>query len=83
MAEVKFAEVVYLTDKVRKIVPIAFIRYHKKDICAINPKDEKDFESDHTYHVRWYHCGVNGSKCEKSHTHDYNTYKAKIFHFGG
>lgn len=79
----QLAEVVYLDDRLIKIIPVAYIRYNRNDDNPIKPINDNDFESEHVYFARWYHCGKNGSKCDEQHVHDYNTFKAKIFHLGG
>lgn len=84
MGEIKFAQIVYSRDKVEKIIPVSSIRYQKKDKESIKPINDTDFEVDHEYYARWYHCSKSkGLKCHEKHIHDYNSYKAKIFHMGG
>lgn len=83
MVAIKLAEVVFLQDKVKKIIPTNYLLYNRNDKQAINPENDQDFEGDHIYYARWYYCGKRGSKCDGKHVHRFNYYKAKVFHLGG
>lgn len=83
MTLMTMAEVVYLDDKITKIVPLSYIRRNRNDENSIVVLNDNDFDRSRKYFGRWYHCTKDGSRCEKDHTHKYNSYKVKIFHVGG
>lgn len=80
---ISFAQVVYLTDKVTKIIPVTYIRYNRKDKDHIKPREEKDFDEEHEYYARWYDCNTSGIKCDSKHEHVYSTHRVKLFHLAG
>lgn len=75
---VNFARVIFSKDKVKKIVPIEFIKASKKKNSFYDPQHILDYDEKKMYYVKWFSCGNQGSTCQLNHSHPYEYYAAFI-----
>ena len=80
---IQFAEVIFSSDKTKKIVSISDIQYDSHSKKSIKPLHVHDFDKKHKYLIKWYHCDKNGDVCKKKHNHPFDVYGGYIYHLGG